>query len=739
MGTSAVGPAAQTAASSGHSSLVTAASFAAQWDVTTGRFQHDQVQFAAAGAQDVWFSHPAGLSRVTLKDGQLDVSISMPSAPRLVEDRQLGAWLVDTIDAPKRFAKLEWDADKAELADIGALSPLVAGPNDLFLDTEWRFSTSGISWRDRPTQLMKQHFAHDHFQSLAQFDQKIVTATPTGMFVWDPTSSPWSMTSTIPTPIPDADWVIEVDGAQTLRAIDRKSKRRFEWTLPDGPWREAGTDATARTPVDTPRWKWHQDLQGRLTMHLHATDQPLLEPFVNRDGRFPWDDVTAALCDGDAVWTGGRNGIVRRSLADGEPQRWYQTGADGDQTCPLTGIVQLGRFDTNGVPVVSWDRPERLATAMLLALDENKDAWRFEGSRETGRWQRMTANPWSVPGGQRQMSHPLVETLLDPDGKETMRYTAASSTVPVLHAGRFSIDTVNDIALTDDGQLMLATPAGVVLAHRDTAAFQRLWSDSSAPDELREARHIVRASSVEGRPENALWVRSASGSRHEYDPAMQRWKRLANDDNPVWDEVLVQSEVWTWTRDANGVAVQIHPAEPAAGPWPLFHRGQFSFDVLRDFRLRGEQLVAATPGGIAWFDADTMQLQRLDRSNIDADTGQTTPLLTAVRFAGDGSLDCFDANRIYRFNGKQWNGSLGQERLSEHSFASTTGHWQVQPTHEGPAGGFHVLQFDKQGLLISNRRILPGVAESRLKRVVPSAERLWLCLDRGVYFVDAQP
>ncbi|MEK6262339.1 MAG: hypothetical protein AABP62_27385, partial [Planctomycetota bacterium] len=277
-------------------------------------------------------------------------------------------------------------------------------------------------------------------------------------------------------------------------------------------------------------------------------------------------------------------------------------------------------------------------------------------------------------------------------------------------------------------------------AARDTAAFQRLWTDSSAPDELLDVRHIAVARPVEGHSQNPLQVRSGSGTRHEYVPATQRWVRLEFDDGtPSWDEVLVQSDLWTWARGADGVVVQIHPARPATGPWPLFHRGQFSFDVLRDFRLQGEQLVAATPGGLAWFDANTMQLQRLDRSCIDADTGLALPLLTAVRFAGDESLDCFDENRIYRLNGEQWTGSLGQERLSERNFTSTGGHWQVQPARDGPAGGFHVLQFNRQGLLLSDRRILPGVAESRLKRVVPSTDRLWLCLDRGVYFVDAQP
>jgi hypothetical protein len=411
---------------------------------------------------------------------------------------------------------------------------------------------------------------------------------------------------------------------------------------------------------------------------------------------------------------------------------------NGDESRPLVAIVRLGRFDSNGLPLDSWDSPERLASAAIVALDANNDAWRFDGSREAGQWRRMTTNPWSVPGGERIMHHPLVESILESDGKPVVRYTTASATVPVLQEGRLTIDTVNDIALADDGQLVLATPVGVVLANRDTAAFQRLWTDSTTPDELREARHIVRAQSAEDRSEASLRVSSANGSRHEFDPAIQQWRRLEeSDDEPAWDEALIQSDQWTWARDATGVTIQIHPAGPATGAWQLFHRGQFSFDVLRDFRLRGEHLVAATPGGIAWFDVETIELRRLDRSHIDADTGLSMPLVTAVRFAGDGSLDCYDDHRIFRFNREQWSGSPGQERLSEHSFTSTVGHWQVQPARDGAAGGFHVLQFDKKGLLISDRRILPGVAESRLKRVVPSAERLWLCLDRGVYFVDA--
>ncbi|MEK6261914.1 MAG: two-component regulator propeller domain-containing protein, partial [Planctomycetota bacterium] len=433
-----------------------------KWDVATGRFQHDQVQFAVPVAQAVWLSHPAGLSRLSLKNGRLDISLTMSTAPRLVEDRQLGAWLVETTEAPSRFAKLEWDAAKAELIALGDQPPLVAGPNDRFLDAEWRFATSDISWRGMPTRLIEQHFAHDHYQSLASSSQNLVTATPAGMIVWDPTRSPWSIVAAIPPPIIDADWAIDVDETQVLRAIDRKSQRRFEWKLPEGPWRQVGAGETARTLVDTPRWTWQQDLQGQIAMRLHAAEQSVKEPIVSRDGRFLWDDVAAVLCDGDEVWTGGRNGIVRRSLTDGEPRRWYQSGLVGDQSRPLAMIVRLGRFDPEGVPILSWDRPERVASATIMALDEKNEAWRFDGPREAGRWRHVSENPWSVTGGLRRFRHPLVESILDVDGKETMRYTAGSPTAPVLHAGRLLIDTVRDIALSDDGQLMLATQAGVV-------------------------------------------------------------------------------------------------------------------------------------------------------------------------------------------------------------------------------------------------------------------------------------
>ncbi|HET6422730.1 MAG TPA: hypothetical protein VFG20_03550 [Planctomycetaceae bacterium] len=711
---------------------------ASEWDTTTGRFRHDQVQSAAATAQGVWFTHPAGLSRVSVKDGHRDVSLLMSTAPKLLDDRRLGAWLVEHPDT-QQVTKLEWDADKAELVELKDTSPLVAGPEDRFRDAEWHFDASGISWRDRPARLTGQRFAHDHFQSLAQTKNQFITATPAGMIVWDRTTSPWSITATIPPPLADGNWTINVEDTQ-LRAIERTSQRRFEWTLPDGPWREVGAGETTRTLVDTARWTWQQDLQGRIAVRLHAADELVEDPLVNRDGRFPWDDVTTVLSDGDDVWTGGRHGIVRRALQDGEPRRWYRSGSDGDQSRPFGAIVQLGRFDEKEHPVASWDAADRVASSSLMALDEHGGVWQFKGSRDSGEWRLQKTNPWSIAGGQRQMHHPLLESFLDQEGQLRLQYTATSPAIPVLRSGRLSLDTVRDITLTDDGQLMLATSAGVVLAGRETAAFQRLWTDSTNPQELRDARHLVRARSVQDQDDNPLWVRDASGVRHEFDPASQQWRRLTDvADTPAWDERLVHSDLWTWARDSNGISVQIHPAGPASGPWSLFHRGQFSFDVLRDFRLHEDQLVAATPGGIAWFEADTMQLQRLDRSHFDADTGLAKPLLTVLHFAGDGSLDCFDETHRYRFHGGQWTGSLGQERIAEHSFASDKGHWQVQPTREGTAGGFQVLQFDPQGLLISERRILRGVEESRLKRVVPGAERLWLCLDRGVYFVDARP
>lgn len=714
-----------------------------RWDPAAGRFDADRVVSVAVEADSVWLSHAGGLSKVARKGGRTEANVA-GKPPRLVCDRDLKLWLAQAVDAPDQFAKLAFDPQSKAL-ELCTEDVVVASRTDRYVDREFEFGSDGFKWQGLRSGFIAGRFTHDHFQSIGRSGEQLVAVTPSGVIMWRVTEGALEFVKALPLPaqktgstdetaVSSEEFLVDPLSADTLRLIGRKSKRVFEWKEPNGPWSEVSNVPAERTLVDTARWTWKQIAGGEVQLVVKFGDEPRVAPLLNEDGRFAFDDVGAVLCDGDLVWIGTHDGLVLRQQADGEPQKWYRSGEVDGMSHSLGEITRLGRFRDRSIPVASWAENSKLEGSELYALNADGVAWLFDRQKDPPVWRQVGVNPWDAKTGVRVLQEALIEGVQTADGRLELKYARAAATVPVLSAGRLTIDSVRDMTLVGENELFLATRAGVVQAGREAAAFQELWTDSKLPEGLSSAQHVY-VDAETGRPR----ANRSGTSWHEFDATTRSWSEIDGmpQDGESLGEPVVKTDFWTWSRHGAEFGVALHRAGPVAGDWPLFFDGRFSFDVLRDFRLTDKSLVAITPGGVAWFDPESMELRQLDRVANDAETAELVPLLDVQRFAGDGSLTCFAENHVLRRTTDGWLRSAGKERVSEHRFSSGEQQWQVQPLSDG-GHGFEVLLHNRQGLLIDQQQVLRGVPESALKRVVPAKNRLWLCLDRGVYFVETQ-
>ena len=168
----------------------------------------------------------------------------------------------------------------------------------------------------------------------------------------------------------------------------------------------------------------------------------------------------------------------------------------------------------------------------------------------------------------------------------------------------------------------------------------------------------------------------------------------------------------------------------------MFTNGRFSFDVLRGFRIGEKSLQAVTAGGLVEYDQESMETRWIDRSAIDNDSGQKVSLTDVLRFAGDGTAVCYSKTHSFRREKRQWHRKIGAEQLGEQIWKSSDVQWQLIPRNNSAGLGFDVLLQNRKGQLLRQYTVLPGVPEKQLKRVIAEPDRLWICLDRGVHFLN---
>ena len=74
-------------------------------------------------------------------------NVAAKQAPRLVCDRELKQWLVQSVESPGQFSKLEFVSQTGGLESLGDAEPLVLSVTDRYVDRDFQFGATGVSWR----------------------------------------------------------------------------------------------------------------------------------------------------------------------------------------------------------------------------------------------------------------------------------------------------------------------------------------------------------------------------------------------------------------------------------------------------------------------------------------------------------------------------------------------------------------------------------------------------------------
>lgn len=705
-----------------------------QFDPARGRFTTDVVHAAATAPESFWLSTAEGLLHLASRSGRATARFPTPAEQpwRLHYDRR-GRRLLAAAGAGKTtVVEPRYDAAKgqASLATADAAEEIAASLSDRFHDAEWTFTAERVQWRGIETDLVRGRFAHDAYHTVAASKSRLCLASPAAISEIDLAPNGPTLIAAWPPPSRDRRYEIVRHDETTLQVVDDGGS---VWQLDRTArtWQPVENAAALRTLIDTPFWTWSRTASGSLQIVVRQPHDAPLNPPLTPQGRFPFDHAVASLLDGDALWVAGAHGVARQSADSGELLAWYPRGRAGENDVPLSNIRELARFAENGEPVPSAASAERRAASSLYALDDQDVAWKFADDA----WQKCETSPFRGTSGRPRLRTPLLDADETAAGQLALRWRAADAeNLPVLQAGRLTADVIQGVAF-DDQRAILATAAGLVEADPQSGAYRRLWSAADGePGRLASSPHVFHA-----REPDALCARDRAGGLYRLDPAGARWQSIAPVEAafPRHGDVLYANDFWTWYRWDGGLQLHLDRADETPDGWPLFVDGRFSFDVLRSFRLDGETLWAATPGGLVKFRSEDMSIERIDRTAVDGETGRTVPLLDAVRFSARDELACTSEHHRYAPVDGRWVRTVGAALSDSQVVQDGPWEWRVEPVRdEQQSGGFEIRAHDERGVVVKQRRILRGVPEDRFRKAIVSGSRLWVCLDRGVYWLE---
>ena len=703
---------------------------AADYDSDSGRFLFDVVSDAGLRPGSIWLSHMAGLSQIAPGSSEVLAFDTDSASQRIRFDQSSGRLIASSGSAG--FSVLTDDGTSR----IQESSDAIPVFESLFYDREWLFSRDRITWRGFDTDLIDGRFAQDDFQAIAVAGNRLFVSTPAAILHWKLAGS--IPTEGLPQPTPPTETPVRLQsnegGLQALSnegetfhtGVNLAAPLELEWqTVADAP--------ASLILVKSRRWTWCRTADGRLSVVLEIDGRPKLAPILSQAGRFPFDEVETLLTDREGLFTAGPFGIAARDYSDGNLTRWDPTGIASDgQVVPLPRVRTLTRVNKDGWPVASWVEGPRRNDTALLARCEDGSVWQAVRSDGALVWQTATGTSHSDDKGTRILRSGLLDVTRGSRGVE-LNYRDAPDGVPVLVEGRLTSDMISNVCMYGDS-IWLATSAGIVETDRGSsqiAAEKRLLYASSENGASLSGLGRLFVHFDDG----DLCAVDTKGSLHRFDESVSRWSPRPGLSEREAGDVAVRSPFWTWYRWDDGFKVLVHLADQPVGNWPLFRNGRFSFDVLSGFQISGSSLMAATAGGIARLDLDSMDIQQIYRSARDSDSGRRVSLNDARRFASDRSLVCYSDTHTYRLEGDEWQRTLGSEVLSGGLRNAGDVQWQVSARGESSGHGFDVLLQDSDGLLLGQSYILNGIPGDRLKRVVAQSDRLWICLDHGIHLL----
>lgn len=687
---------------------------AAQFDGEARRFEFDVIQDVGLLERHAWLSHAAGFSQIDLKTRQLVRFESSPGRQPVRYDRVHRRLLTGSKAAGY------WNLATDEVTTVPASPELESLFAVKYSDQEWQWSSSGIRWRETDTKLTEGQFAHDRFQAMTTANGQMLVTTPTGLLTWQLEDDGELADERLLTGPPQAAVGLQVEqnlihaltenGGVFSAGFDPAAPGSLEWTPQD-------PASVSLTLISSPEWTWtrHRDHSIHVFVGREKTE---LSPLISATGKFCFDEVASVLATEDGLILAGQHGLALQNFDDGRIARWLSCTDSG-----MPPIRRLVRVDTKGWPVPSWSAPTN-DESEILAIGTDASVWKADRKEGPWIWERSE----SVPSLSRILQVGMVEVRREA-GQLKLQYREHPDGQDVLVNGRFTTDVMSSVLRDSDG-LWLGTRAG--LTH-SVVAGPEAASDTKLIPVASDGASLVGISRLFHRmQDDALCLVTGTGQIYQQGELPDQWTETDDADS----DTRVNSRFWTWSHHPDGFRVSLHQAGSAIGEWPLFEKGRFSFDVLRSFRIEQDSLLAVTAGGLVEYDLESMETKWIHRSAIDDDTGQEVPFTDVRRFAGDGSPVCYSDTHSYRREKRLWHRKLGAEQLGEQIWKTGDVQWQLVPRTESAGFGFDVLLQNSKGQLLRQYTVLPGVPENRLKRVIAEPERLWICLDRGLYFLN---
>lgn len=684
----------------------------AEFDVQARRFRFDVVHDAGLLASHAWLSHAAGLSQIGLSTQRLNRFESSPVAQPVRYDRVQQRLMAGSGTAGYRVLTADEASPVPNSPDLETLFTAA------YRDPEWRFGGDSIRWKGIETDLSGGLFAHDRFQTLTAAKDHLIVSTAAGLLTWRLDDDAVSNEKPLKAP-PQPVIGLEVRSGQ-LRALS-ESGETYETTFDPGAfdtleWKLLPNADSRQILIESPGWKWTRGVDQSIQVTLGdgpSGDEAELSPPLTEGGRFPFDEVATILATPNRLILSGPHGLSVQRYDDGQVTQWKA------RESALPPVDQFIRVGSNDWPVASWSTPEQEASE-LFAVCRDSSVWKAVPKDDSFSWSRSVRTPES----SRLLRVGTVEVHRDANSVR-LQYENSPTGQRVLIDGRFSVDVMRSLRHKDDN-LWLGTNAGLLKAGNSSQGLS-LISAASDGQSLAEVTRLYQPD-----PGGTLCAATETEQVFELGTDAERWKPA--DTEPP--EVRARSGFWTWMRHHNGFRVSLHRAGSSVGEWPLFMNGRFSFDVLRGFRIGENSLQAVTAGGLVEYDLESMETQWIDRSAIDDDSGQDVPLTDVLRFAGDGTAVCYSEAHSFRREKRQWHRKIGAEQLGEQIWKSSDVQWQLIPRNKSAGFGFDVLLQNPKGQLLRQYTVLPGVPEKQLKRVIAEPDRLWICLDRGVHFLN---